>query len=119
MGEKGEERPLDRYCRLKADMQQWYYECEDAGLTKEQIKILEPYYLPNCGVPSSQEDMMEICMDTNIASFTLSEANTTRKIVAKKKMDKIPELHEKFVNACPTKKFGEYVWKTTMGPQMG
>ena len=119
MGEKGEERPLDRYCRLKADMQQWYYECEDAGLTKEQIKTLEPYYLPNCGVPSSQEDMMEICMDTNIASFTLSEANTTRKIVAKKKMDKIPELHEKFVNACPTKKFGEYVWKTTMGPQMG
>ena len=34
-------------------------------------------------------------------------------------MDQIPALHEKFVNACPTKKFGEYVWKTTMGPQMG
>lgn len=119
MGEKGEERPLDRYCRLKEDMQQWYYECYDAGLTEDQIKTLEPYYLPNCGVPSSQEDMMEICMDKNIANFTLAEANATRKIVAKKKMDKIPELHEKFVNACPTKKFGEYVWKTTMGPQMG
>ena len=119
MGEPGEERPLKRYCRLKKDMRAWYMEAEDAGLTKEQIKILEPYYLPNCGVPSSQEDMMEICMDENIAHFSLSEANATRKIVAKKKMDKIPELHEKFVNACPTKKFGEYVWKTTMGPQMG
>ena len=119
MGEPGEERPLDRYCRLKEDMRAWYMEAKDAGLTDEQIKTLEPYYLPNCGVPSSQEDMMEICMDENIAHFSLSEANATRKIVAKKKMDKIPELHEKFVNACPSKKFGEYVWKTTMGPQMG
>lgn len=119
MGEKGEERPLDRYCRLKKDMKQWYWECEDAGLTEEQIKTLEPYYLPNCGVPSSQEDMMEICMDPNIANFSLSEANATRKIVAKKKMDQIPALHEKFINACPSIKFGEYVWKTTMGPQMG
>lgn len=119
MGEPGEERPLDRYCRLKEDMRAWYMEAKDAGLTDEQIKTLEPYYLPNCGVPSSQEDMMEICMDENIAHFSLSEANATRKIVAKKKMDKIPELHEKFVNACPSKRFGEYVWKTTMGPQMG
>lgn len=119
MGEKGEERPLDRYCRLKEDMKQWYWECEDAGLTDDQIKTLEPYYLPNCGVPSSQEDMMEICMDPKIANFSLSEANATRKIVAKKKMDQIPALHEKFVNACPSIKFGEYVWKTTMGPQMG
>lgn len=119
MGEPGEERPLDRYCRLKEDMRAWYMEARDAGLTQEQIKTLEPYYLPNCGVPSSQEDMMEICMDENIAHFSLSEANATRKIVAKKKMDQIPALHEKFVDACPTKKFGEYVWKTTMGPQMG
>lgn len=119
MGEKGEERPLDRYCRLKEDMKQWYWECEDAGLTDDQIKTLEPYYLPNCGVPSSQEDMMEICMDPKIANFSLSEANATRKIVAKKKMDQIPALHEKFINACPSIKFGEYVWKTTMGPQMG
>ena len=119
MGEPGEERPLDRYCRLKEDMRAWYMEAKDAGLTQEQIETLEPYYLPNCGVPSSQEDMMEICMDKKIANFSLSEANATRKIVAKKKMDQIPALHEKFVNACPTKKFGEYVWKTTMGPQMG
>lgn len=119
MGEPGEERPLDRYCRLKEDMRAWYMEARDAGLTEEQIKTLEPYYLPNCGVPSSQEDMMEICMDEKIANFSLSEANATRKIVAKKKMDQIPALHEKFVNACPTKRFGEYVWKTTMGPQMG
>lgn len=116
MGEKGEERPLDRYCRLKDDISLWYKECYENNLSEEQIKILEPYYLPNYGVPASQEDMMEICMDENISHFSLSEANATRKIVAKKKMDKIPELHEKFINQCPTKEFGDYVWKTTMGP---
>lgn len=119
MGEEGEERPIERYCRLKNDISIWYEEMRLAGLTEEQIHILEPYYLPNFGVPAAQEDMMLICMDKNIANFTLAEANMTRKIVAKKKMDKIPELKEKFISQCPSRNFGEYVWKTTMGPQMG
>lgn len=37
----------------------------------------------------------------------------------KKKMDQIPELKEQFLNNCPNHNFGEYVWETTMGPQMG
>lgn len=119
MGEEGEERPIERYCRLKNDISIWYDEMRRAGLTEEQMKILEPYYLPNFGVPAAQEDMMLICMDKNIAHFSLAEANMTRKIVAKKKMDKIPELKEKFISQCPSRNFGEYVWKTTMGPQMG
>ena len=82
MGEPGEERPLDRYCSLKEDMRAWYMEARDAGLTQEQIETLEPYYLPNCGVPSSQDDMIELCMAVKIAHFSLSEANATRKIVA-------------------------------------
>lgn len=82
MGEKGKERPMDRYCRLKNDMQLWYREVRSRGLSEEEIKILEPYYLPNFGTPCSQEDLMEVCMDKNIAHFTLAEANMARKIVA-------------------------------------
>ena len=82
MGEKGEERPLDRYCRLKEDMSRWYREVRDWGLSEQEIKILEPYYLPNCGVPAAQEDLMEVCMDENIGHFTLAEANMARKVVA-------------------------------------
>lgn len=119
MGEKDKERPLDRYCRLKDDIGLWYKECRDRGLSEDEIKILEPYYLPNFGVPASQEDLMEICMDKNIAHFTLGEANAARKIVAKKQMEKISELKEKFISQCPNTNFGEYVWETTMGPQMG
>ena len=62
---------------------------------------------------------MLVCMDKDIAHFSLKEANNARKIVAKKKMDQIPELKEQFLNNCPNHNFGEYVWETTMGPQMG
>ena len=119
MGEKGKERPLDRYCRLKNDIEQWYKEVRDRGLSEDEIKILEPYYLPNYGVPASQEDLMMVCMDEKIAHFSLKEANAARKTVAKKHMEEIPILQEKFISQCPNRNFGMYVWETTMGPQMG
>lgn len=119
MGEEGEERPVNRYIRLKNNIDLWYQEVRQWGLTENEIKILEPYYLPRCGVPAMQEDLMKVCMDKNIAHFTLKEANMARKIVAKKKMDQIGELKEKFISQCARPLFGEYVWKTTMGPQMG
>lgn len=118
MGEKGKERPLDRYCRLKNNMQLWYDEVKRYGLNDDEIKTLEQYYLPNFGTPCSQEDLMEVCMDKNIAHFTLAEANMARKIVAKKQVKKVPELREKFISQCPNRNFGEYVWETVMEPQM-
>lgn len=114
-GEKGQERPADRYTRLKNDMSQWYDEVRNEWhLTEEEIKILEPYYLPRCGTPCAQEDLMLICMDKDISNFSLADANAARKIIGKKLIKKVPELKEKFLNACPNKNFGNYIWKTTM-----
>lgn len=56
MGEPGKERPMDRYVRIKNNIDLWYQEVRNRGLSEEEIKILEPYYLPNYGVPASQED---------------------------------------------------------------
>lgn len=119
MGEKDKERPLDRYVRLKNNIQEWYQEVRARGLSENEIKVLERYYLPRKGVPALQEDLMLVCMDKDIAHFTLKEANNARKVVAKKKMDQIPELKKQFLDSCPNHNFGEYVWETTMGPQMG
>ena len=119
MGEKGKERPLERYVRLKNNFSAWYEEVESRGLTPHQIKVLERYYVPRFGVPALQEDLMKVCMDEDIAHFTLKEANEARKIVAKKKMDQIGTLKEKFISQCEDVNFGEYIWETTMGPQMG
>lgn len=56
MGEKDKERPIDRYIRLKNNIQEWYEEVKLRGLSENEIKILEPYYLPRYGTPAMQED---------------------------------------------------------------
>ena len=118
-GEKGGEMPIDKYVRFKNDIRLWYKEMDDFGLTKEEQKIIEPYFLPSYGVPPSQEQLMRMLMDENICGFTLAEANSARKIVGKKQMDKIPQLQEKVLNQAKSKRLGEYIWKYGAGPQMG
>ena len=117
-GEKGQERPIDRYIRMKNNINEWYDECRTVGLTEEEVKVLEPYYLPVCGTPTTQEKLMVLCMDKDIAHFSLKEANAARKTCAKKKLSEIPALEEKFISQCPRELFGRYVWKTAIEPQM-
>lgn len=117
-GEKGEERPIDKYVRFKNNIQLWYKECERWGLTSEEIKIIEPYYLPVEGVPTTQEKLMLLCMEPQLAHFTLAEANAARKVCSKKQLNKIDALHEKFVSQCPRKELGEYVWWSAILPQL-
>ena len=119
MGEDGEERPIDKYARFKKDISLWYKEMSDFGLTIEEQKILEPYFKPSYGVPPSQEQLMRMLMDENICNFSLKEANAARKIVGKKQMNKIPELHQKILDTAKSEKLGKYVWKYGVGPQMG
>lgn len=115
---EGEERPFDRYIRFKNDISLWYKEMDEFGLTKEEQKILEPYYKRDYGVPASQEQLMLMVMDENISHFTLGESNHCRKVLAKKKVKEIPVIQEKFLSQCPSKNLGEYCWKTMMKPQM-
>ncbi len=115
---EGDERPFDRYVRFKKDISLWYKEMDDFGLTKEEQKILEPYYKRDYGVPASQEQLMLMVMDPKISHFTLAESNQCRKVLAKKKVKEIPIIQEKFLSQCPSKKLGEYAWKTMMKPQM-
>ena len=117
-GEKGKERPIEKYVRFKNDIRLWYNECHDAGLTETEIKTIEPYYLPVSGVPTTQEKLMLLCMEKQLAHFSLAEANMARKVCAKKQLDKIPALKEKFVTQCPRKEIGEYVWNSAIEPQM-
>lgn len=118
-GEKGGEMPIDKYVRFKNNINLWYKEMDDFGLTKKEQKTLEPYFLTSYGVPPSQEQLMRMLMDENICGFTLGEANNARKIVGKKQMDKIPQLHQQVLDRAQRKRLGEYVWKYGAGPQMG
>lgn len=81
--EKGQESPLDKYARFKANIKLWYDEMDKYGLTKQEQKTLEPYFLRSYGVPPSQEQMMMMLQDPDICGFSLKEANDARKIVGK------------------------------------
>ena len=115
----GEEQPMDKYVRFKNNIDLWYKEMDNFGLTKEEEKTLEPYFKSSYGVPPSQEQLMLMLMDENICGFTLGEANRARKIVGKKQMDKIPALRQKVLAQAKSHKLGEYIWRAGVGPQMG
>lgn len=117
--EPGAETPMEKYVRYKHDISLWYKEMDNNGLTKQEQKTLEPYFLSSYGVPPSQEQLMKMLRDPDICNFSLAEANAARKIVGKKQMNKIPELHQKVLDTAKSKKLGKYVWKFGLGPQMG
>jgi DNA polymerase-3 subunit alpha len=117
--EKGEETPMEKYIRYKNNIALWYQEMNRAGLTKEEQTFIEPYFKQSYGVPPSQEQLMRMLMDENICNFSLKEANAARKIVGKKQMAKIPELHQKILDTASSPYLGKYIWKCGVGPQMG
>ena len=117
--EKGAETPMEKYIRFKNNLDLWYKEMYDFGLTPNERDYLEPYFKSSYGVPPSQEQLMLMLMDPNICGFTLKEANAARKIVGKKQMSKIPELHQMILEKASSEKLGKYIWENGVGPQMG
>ena len=117
--EKGAETPMEKYIRFKNNITLWYKEMDNWGLTSKEKKSLEPYFKSSYGVPPSQEQLMLMLMDKDICNFTLAEANVARKIVGKKQMSKIPELHQKILDKASSLRLGKYVWENGVGPQMG
>ena len=117
--EKGDETPMDKYVRFKNNIELWYQEMEDYGLSAAEQAILKPYFLPSHGVPPSQEQMMLMLMDKNICGFSLADANAARKIVGKKQMNKIPALKEQVFNQAKSPALGQYVWSCGIKTQLG
>ena len=114
MPEQGEESPIDTYIKYKNDISLWYKEMKDAGLTEDEIKVLEPYLLPVYGVAETQEIVMRLSMDDHIAKFNVAEANMIRKSIAKKKADVLEKaknlFFEKGHELGTSEKMLRYVW---------
>lgn len=117
--EKGQESPMEKYIRFKENIGLWYSEMREFGLTEEEQKVVEPYFLSSYGVPPSQEQLMKMLMDENICHFSLKDANAARKIVGKKQMNKIPALRQQILDQATSPCLGNYIWTCGVGPQMG
>ena len=110
---------MEKYIRFKNNLDLWYKEMKDAGLTKEEMRYVEPYFKNSYGVPPSQEQLMKMLMDESICHFSLADANAARKIVGKKQMSKIPALKEQVLTQASSPALGRYIWSCGVGPQMG
>ena len=118
MSEKGKESQQDRFLRIQQqgieifDKEMINHNFND-DLRKLMHKHCDKYY----GCCPIQEQMMELLMD--VANFTLGEANSARKVVAKKQMSKIPELREQVFNSFDNNIVAHYFWENAIAPQLG
>lgn len=79
----GEEQPVDTYVKFKNDISLWYQEMKDYGLTDDEIVVMERHLKDIYGVADTQEVVMTMVMDEQIAGFTIAESNKLRKAIAK------------------------------------
>lgn len=119
ISERGKESQQDRFARIKANPAAFDKEMRAHKLTAEQRAAFHKYCDEYYGTVPLQEQMMEILMDKDIANFTLGEANTARKIVAKKQMSKIPDLRNQLYSKIPDRKYADYVWEIAIAPSLG
>jgi DNA polymerase-3 subunit alpha len=118
MSEKGKESQQDRYVRIqKQGLDVFDREMINADFTDEQRSIMHKHCDQYWGCCAIQEQMMLMLMD--VADFTLGEANTARKIVAKKQMDKIPDLKNQVFSRFSNDKTANYFWENAIAPQLG
>lgn len=114
-------QPIDRYNDNKRDINNWYREMREAGLTQDEVKIMEKHLLKNYGVASTQEQAMKLSMDEKIAGFDLVWANKLRKAIAKAYAKDMLELvYNRFLDNGMAlgnrREFLEYVWESSIVP---
>ena len=117
------EQPIDVYIRNKNNIQSWYNEMREWGLTSEEQKLLEKYLLRVKGVAASQEIVMQLSMDPKISGFSIKEANALRKGIAKKKPEVIEATRQLFYQKGSElgtrRELLDYIWKRQIGFSLG
>jgi DNA polymerase III subunit alpha len=121
LGAEDGESPLDKYVRFKNDISQWYKEMEEHNLTPDQMELLKTYVVDTYGMCDTQEKLMMLSMDPQIANFDLTQANKLRKGVAKVKKEVIAQVREMYYKNNPNgdKNLMDYVWNYLFKPQFG
>ena len=118
MSEKGKESQQDRFVRIQRQgIESFDREMRQAHLPNDMIKLMHKHCDRYYGCCAIQEQMMEILME--VANFSLGEANSARKVVAKKQMSKIPELKQQVYERFENRSSANYVWEVAVAPQLG
>ena len=114
--ENSDERPIDKYKRFKQNPQLWYDEMKSYGLTADNIKTLEKYYKSSYGISISQENFLFSLGDEGVCGWDFGKCNDARRIISKKKVDKLPILREEIIKSANTPELGKYYWDQVVLP---
>lgn len=117
------EPPLQKYSRFKKDINEWYREMDEWGVSREDQKWLEEYCLQNYGFLPNQENFMSILQDEKVGGYDLLFADMVRKAVAKKNPKTFLEKEEEYYRTVKEKNLSEnlcrYVWEVLIGASKG
>lgn len=109
------EQPMDKYIRYRNNIQEWYNDMTNYGLTQEEQDIYKRLLSKYSGLCISQETMMVMLMDKEVCGFTLKQADRARKAVAKKSAQALQEteelLYSKGQELGKSQKFLDYLWR--------
>ena len=121
--EKDAEQPLNKYARFKSNINYWYKEARDYGLTPEEIKILEPIVGLSYGICESQEKFMSLVQLPECGGFDLGWADRLRKAIAKKNPAEYDKLTKEFFDNVTIKGLSQnlcnYVWNVLVATSRG
>lgn len=121
--EKGAEQPLQMWARYRRDINQWYNEMRQAGLTADEISWLSHHDACTDGICESQEGLMGLVQDERLGGNSLTFADKCRKALAKKIGKLFDECQEAYYRNAEEKGCSpalvRYVWETLLAPQRG
>lgn len=120
---KDVELPINVYVRHKKDINIWFEDMKNYGLTDDEMEVLKSHLMKSYGVAPTQESIMRLSMDKNISGFDLVLANKLRKAVAKAyarhMADEVKELMIKKGKELGNREvFINYVWERFVVPQL-
>lgn len=123
MASDGEDSPIDIYARHKQNINLWYDEMREHGLSEADMEVMKDHLGVSYGVAATQEEMMILVMDERISGFTETEANKLRKGVAKKVRTIIDDCKEMFFEKGKALGTSDallhYVWDVQIHRQLG
>ena len=121
--EKGGETPLEMWAKYRKNINLWYDEMRQYGLSDEEIKWLANYPDITDGIAESQESLMKLVQEPKLGGNDLMFADTARKALAKKIGKLFDECEKQFFENAKEKNCSEklvhYVWDILLRVQRG
>jgi len=121
--EKGGETPLEIWSKYRKNINLWYDEMRQYGLSEEEIQWLANYPDITDGIAESQECLMSLIQHPKLGGNDLNFADTARKAIAKKVGKLFDECEKQFYKNAKEKNCSEelvhYVWDVLLRAQRG